>query len=184
MLKNKCCLYVIISIRFFSITICNLLIEFPSYFLRLSKQSQFIPLQNVVYFITLPFLVRKILTFYVNDMLLFKCPFPGPKVFKECGQGRVGWGGVGVRLSSLCVSAVLAVHKSLSLEWMPARNVLSANVQYFALTSGATLQAPSHLPCAPLFLPVSHFLSLQLQDKWTALYVTRTLHVLFWLWWH
>jgi len=32
MLKNKCCLYVIISIRFFSITICNLLIEFPSYF--------------------------------------------------------------------------------------------------------------------------------------------------------
>ena len=30
MLKNKCCLYVIISIRFFSITICNLLIEFPS----------------------------------------------------------------------------------------------------------------------------------------------------------
>ena len=32
MLKNKCCLYVIISIRFFSITICNLLIEFPSYY--------------------------------------------------------------------------------------------------------------------------------------------------------
>jgi len=31
MLKNKCCLYVIISIRFFSITICNLLIEFPLY---------------------------------------------------------------------------------------------------------------------------------------------------------
>ena len=31
MLKNKCCLYVIISIRFFSITICNLFIEFPSY---------------------------------------------------------------------------------------------------------------------------------------------------------
>jgi hypothetical protein len=31
-LKNKCCLYVIISIRFFSITICNLLIELPSYF--------------------------------------------------------------------------------------------------------------------------------------------------------
>ena len=32
MLKNKCCLYVVISIRFFSITICNLLIEFPSYY--------------------------------------------------------------------------------------------------------------------------------------------------------
>jgi len=49
------------------------------YFLRLVKQSQFIPLQNVVYFMTLPFLVRKIFTFYINDMLLFKCPFPGPK---------------------------------------------------------------------------------------------------------
>jgi transposase-like protein len=30
MLKNKCCLYVIIPIRFYSITICNLLIEVPS----------------------------------------------------------------------------------------------------------------------------------------------------------
>jgi len=47
--------------------------------LRLAKQSQFIPLQNVVYFIMLPFLVRKILTFYTHDVLLFKCPFPGPK---------------------------------------------------------------------------------------------------------
>ena len=25
------------------------------------------------------FLVRKISTFYINDVLLFKCPFPGPK---------------------------------------------------------------------------------------------------------
>ena len=49
------------------------------YFLRHAKQSQFIPLQNVVYFITLYFLVRKIFTFYINDVLLFKCPFPGPK---------------------------------------------------------------------------------------------------------
>ena len=47
--------------------------------MRLAKQSQFIPLQNVVYFITLPFLVRKIFTFYINDVLLFKSPFPGPK---------------------------------------------------------------------------------------------------------
>jgi hypothetical protein len=30
MLKNKC-LYVIISIHFFSVTICNLLIDFPLY---------------------------------------------------------------------------------------------------------------------------------------------------------
>ena len=41
--------------------------------------SQFIPLQNVVYFITLPVLVRKKLTFYINDVLLSKCPVPGPK---------------------------------------------------------------------------------------------------------
>ena len=33
------------------------------FFFRLSKQSQFIPLHNVVYFITLPFLVCKIFTF-------------------------------------------------------------------------------------------------------------------------
>ena len=49
------------------------------FFMRLAKQSQFIPLQNVVYFITLNFSVRKIFTFYVNDVLLFKCPFPGPR---------------------------------------------------------------------------------------------------------
>jgi len=48
-------------------------------FLRLAKQSQFIPVQNVVYFITLPFLVRKIFSLYINDVLLFKCPVPGPK---------------------------------------------------------------------------------------------------------
>ena len=47
--------------------------------MRLAKQSQFIPLQKVVYFITLPVLVYKIFTFYINDMLLFKCQFPGSK---------------------------------------------------------------------------------------------------------
>ena len=49
------------------------------FFLRLAKQSQFIPLQNVVYFITLLFLVRKIFTFYIIDVLLFKCPIPVQK---------------------------------------------------------------------------------------------------------
>ena len=49
------------------------------YFLILAKQSQFIPLQNVVYFITLHFMVRKIFTFYTNDVLLFKCPISGPR---------------------------------------------------------------------------------------------------------
>ena len=52
---------------------------FIIFFLRLAKQSQFIPLQNVVYFITLPVLVRKIFTFYINDVILFKCPVPVPK---------------------------------------------------------------------------------------------------------
>ena len=59
---------------------CLYYFYFIIYFLRLAKQSQFIPLQNVVYFITLPFLFRKIFTFYINDLLLFKCPFPGPNV--------------------------------------------------------------------------------------------------------
>jgi hypothetical protein len=58
------CLYYLYSITFFFI---------------LAKQSQLIPLKNVVYFLTLPFLVRKIFTIYINDVLLFKCPFPGPK---------------------------------------------------------------------------------------------------------
>ena len=39
--------------------------------MRLAKQSQFIPVQNAVYFISLPFLVRIIFTFYANDVLLF-----------------------------------------------------------------------------------------------------------------
>ena len=63
----------------------SILFIFHYIFLRLAKQSQFIPLQNVVYFITLPFLVRKILTFYINDVLPFKCPVPGSK-----GQIRDG----------------------------------------------------------------------------------------------
>jgi len=56
----------------------SILFVFHYIFLRLAKQSQFIPLQNVVYFIMLLFLVCKIFTFYINDVLLFKRPFPGP----------------------------------------------------------------------------------------------------------
>jgi hypothetical protein len=57
----------------------SILFIFYYIFLTLAKQSQFIPLQNVVYFITLPFLFRKTFTFYINDVLLFKCPIQGPK---------------------------------------------------------------------------------------------------------
>jgi len=48
--------------------------------LILTKQSQFIPLENVMYFIMLRFLVRKIFTFYINDVLLYKYPVSRPKV--------------------------------------------------------------------------------------------------------
>ena len=58
---------------------CLYYLYFIIFFLRLAKQSQFIPIQIVVYFITSPVLVRKILAFYINDVLLFKRPFPGPK---------------------------------------------------------------------------------------------------------
>jgi len=58
---------------------CLYYLYFTIFFLRLAKQSQFIPPQKVVYFIMLHFLVRKIFTFYTNDVLLFKCTFPGPK---------------------------------------------------------------------------------------------------------
>jgi len=57
----------------------SILFLFHYIFLRLAKQSQFIPLQTVVYFITLSFLVRKIFKIYIYDVLLFKCPFPRPK---------------------------------------------------------------------------------------------------------
>ena len=40
-----------------------ILFIFHYIFLRLAKQSQFIPLHNVVYFITLPFLICKIFIF-------------------------------------------------------------------------------------------------------------------------
>ena len=58
---------------------CLYYLHFIIYFLRLTKQSQFIPLQNVVCFISLSFWFVIILTVYINDVLLFKCPVPGPK---------------------------------------------------------------------------------------------------------
>ena len=59
----------------------SILFVFHYIFLRIAKPSQFIPPQNVVYFTALHFLVRKIFTFYTNDVLLIKCLFPGPKVY-------------------------------------------------------------------------------------------------------
>jgi len=48
-------------------------------FLDFLSPSSFIPAQNVVYFLVLPFLVHEILTFYINGVLNCKCPDPGPK---------------------------------------------------------------------------------------------------------
>ena len=48
--------------------------------MRLAKQSQFIPLQNVVYFITLPFLVRKLFTFYIMVCYYLNVQFQGQRV--------------------------------------------------------------------------------------------------------
>ena len=48
-------------------------------FLDFLSLSSFIPPQNVVYFLMLPFLVHKIYTFNINDVLNCKCPAPGPK---------------------------------------------------------------------------------------------------------
>ena len=48
-------------------------------FLHFLSASSFIPPQNVVYFLMLPFLVHKIFTLYINGVLNCKCPAPGPK---------------------------------------------------------------------------------------------------------
>ena len=48
-------------------------------FLDFISPSSFIPPQNAVYFLMLPFLIIKIFTFYRNGVLNCKCPAPGPK---------------------------------------------------------------------------------------------------------
>ena len=49
------------------------------FFLDFLSPSQFIPPQNVVYFLMLPLLVHKIFTLYINGVLNCKCPAPEPK---------------------------------------------------------------------------------------------------------
>jgi len=48
-------------------------------FFRLAEQFQFIPLQNVAYFTTLPFLDCKIFIVDLKDVLNFKSQAPGPR---------------------------------------------------------------------------------------------------------
>ena len=48
-------------------------------FLDFISPSLFIPPQNFVYFLMLPFLVHKIFTFYINVVLNCRCHAPGTK---------------------------------------------------------------------------------------------------------
>ena len=52
---------------------------FNFFFLDFLSPSSFIPPQNVVYFLMLPFLFYEIFIFYINGVLNCKCPAPGPK---------------------------------------------------------------------------------------------------------
>ena len=63
-------------LRFLYIQSTNI---FNQFFLDFLSPSSFIPPQNVVYFLMLPFLVHKIFTFYINGVLNCKCPAPGSK---------------------------------------------------------------------------------------------------------
>ena len=54
-------------------------VYYLNFFLDFLSPSSFIPPHNVVYFLMLPFLVHKIFTLYINDVLNCKCPAPGPK---------------------------------------------------------------------------------------------------------
>ena len=64
------------SVSFLYIQSTNI---FNDLFLDFLAPSSFIPPQNVVYFIMLPFLVHKIFTFYINGVLKFKFPVPESK---------------------------------------------------------------------------------------------------------
>jgi len=60
-------------------------------FLDFLSPSLFIPPQNVVYSLMLPFLVHKIFTFHLNGMLNCKYPAPGPKGLMHCGADCWDW---------------------------------------------------------------------------------------------
>ena len=81
-LQAPCILYIGQTYRYspeYSFYVFSQQIYIIIFFLNFLSPSSLIPPQNVVYFLMLPFLVHKIFTFYINDVLNCKCPAPGPK---------------------------------------------------------------------------------------------------------
>ena len=58
---------------------CLYYLYFITFFLYLLNILNLFPYRMSCISYRYIFLFRKIFTFYINDVLLFKCPFPGPK---------------------------------------------------------------------------------------------------------